>query len=154
MTVDVVDAGRARVCRSAVVATVPHELFDIVARPREHHELDGSGTVGATISGPERMSQGAKFTTHMKQFGVSYRITSVVTGFDEDRLIEWMHPLGHRWRWEFSPAEVGSTLVTETFDFSTVGRMRSGYFRLINQPAKNARGIESTLRNLQNRYAA
>lgn len=49
MTVVVVDAGPRRVSRSVEVAALAAELFAIVADPRCHSELDGSGTVRDNI---------------------------------------------------------------------------------------------------------
>ena len=137
-----------RVSRSATVDAPAAELFAIVADPRRHHELDGSGTVGDNVSGPSLLSSGAKFGTKMKMFGVPYRITSTVTKFEPDRLIEWRHPMGHRWRWEFEPVDATHTLVTETFDY------RGGSFgiRLLGFDKRNATGIQATLDQLQTRY--
>ena len=45
----VVNAGPRKVSRSAVVHAPAGELFDVLADPRRHSELDGSGTV-VTVS--------------------------------------------------------------------------------------------------------
>src|ERR1700689_3774021 len=103
MTVSVVDAGPGRICRSAQVRAPASEIFEIVADPRRHHELDGSGTVKNAVTGHERLSGDAKFTVEMKQYGFPYQITSQVVDFDENRVVEWRHPLGHSWRWELGP---------------------------------------------------
>ncbi|WP_242419657.1 SRPBCC family protein, partial [Frankia sp. CpI1-P] len=131
------------------------ELFAIVADPRRHRELDGSGTVRATVSGPPRLTEGATFSVNMKAYGLPYRITSRVTAFEEDRLIEWRHPVGHRWRWQFSPESTGCTRVSETFDYSRMGRIKATirYYDLIRATKANAAGIEATLAQLQARYA-
>lgn len=110
--------------------------------------------MGETISGPERLSAGATFTTSMTQRKLTYSITSVVTAFEEGRLIEWKHPMGHRWRWEFAAVDEASTTVTETFDFSTVGPIKRGMFGVTGLIAQNADGIEQTLQRLQRRYAS
>ena len=153
MTVETVESGAHRVSRRAIIAAPAAELFELVAHPRRHKELDGSGTVGETVTGPERLAPGASFSTKMTQRGVSYSITSRVTEFDEGRVIEWRHPLGHRWRWEFSPRGDASTAVTETFDYSFVGPIKSGMFRVMGVVSQNTEGIEETLRRLQKRYA-
>jgi hypothetical protein len=99
MTVTVVDAGANQVSRSILVHASAAELFEIVADPRRHSEVDGSGTVQATVRGPGRLSEGDRFSVNMRQRGFAYRITSKVTKLSSGRLIEWRHPVGLRWRW-------------------------------------------------------
>ena len=152
MTVTVVDAGKRKISRAADVQAPAAELFEIVADPRRHPELDGSGTVINTVSGPERLAQGERFSVNMKQYGLPYRITSHVTEFDEGHVVEWQHPAGHRWRWEFVPQPGGTTLVTETFDYSGINAMQAKALDLFGQTRKNVAGIEATLRQLQQRY--
>lgn len=156
MGVTVVDAGPNQVSRSIIVDAEASELFEIVADPRRHSELDGSGTVRDTVNGPDRLSEGAKFSINMNQRGFGYRITSRVTKFANGRLIEWRHPVGHRWRWEFAPQADGRTRVTETFDYSRSGggKAKIVYYNLIRAPKQNAGGIEATLVKLQERFAS
>ena len=101
MTVTVVDAGPRRVSRSVEVAAPAAELFAMAADPRRHSELDGSGTVRDNIKAPSKLAEGSKFSTKMRMLGLPYRITSTVTELKPDEVVEWRHPLGHRWRWEF-----------------------------------------------------
>ena len=152
MTITVVDAGPNKVSRAAEVNAPASALFDIVADPQRHSELDGSGTVSDTLKGPDRLSQGAKFTVKMKQYGVPYRITSKVTAFVDGRLLEWRHPLGHSWRWEFEPTSDNSTRITETFDYSGVPAVQAKALSVAGFPKQNAAGIEETLRQLQSKY--
>lgn len=98
MTINSIDAGPRRVSRTVDVQAPAAELFSLVADPRRHGELDGSGTVGEMVKGPQRLSEDSSFSVKMKQYGVPYRITSRVTDFAEGRVVEWRHPLGHRWR--------------------------------------------------------
>jgi Polyketide cyclase / dehydrase and lipid transport len=152
MTIAVVDAGPRKVSRAAEVRAPVAELFDIVADPHRHGELDGSGTVMYTVDGPRRLTKGARFSVKMKQYGAPYRVTSQVTDFDDGRVVEWRHPLGHHWRWEFAPSSNDSTLVTETFDYSQSGSVRAKALELFGFTKKNAAGIEATLRQLQARF--
>jgi ribosome-associated toxin RatA of RatAB toxin-antitoxin module len=150
--VTVVDAGPHKVSRSAEVRAPAGELFAMVADPHRHHELDGSGTVMSTVTGPHQLTKDARFSVRMKQYGTPYRVTSVVTDLEDGQVVQWRHPLGHQWRWEFTPLADGSTRVTETFDYSTVSPVKAKGLELFGIPKKNAAGIESTLRKLQARY--
>jgi len=156
MTVTVVDAGARQVSRSVEVAAPAAELFAIVADPRRHHELDGSGTVRDNISAPAKLTAGSRFSTKMRMFGVPYRITSTVTALKPDELIEWRHPYGHRWRWEFEALSPTSTRVTETFDFRDTGSLKDAvkYYERLGFAKANATGIEATLTRLRDRYPA
>jgi hypothetical protein len=150
-TVITIDAGPRRVTRQALVRAPAAEIFALVADPHRHPELDGSGTVRpGAVSGPQVLSAGARFTVGMKQYGVPYKITSTVTAFEADRLIEWQHPMGHRWRWELAETEPGITQVTETFDYTTARSPR--VLEILGQPGKNAIGITKTLQALQARF--
>ncbi|MDO3128750.1 Possible polyketide cyclase/dehydrase [Mycobacteroides abscessus subsp. bolletii] len=154
MSVSVVDPGPQQISRSVEVSAPATELFAMVADPRRHHELDGSGTVGQNIRTPDRLQVGSRFSTGMRMFGLPYRITSTVTEFDPDKVVEWRHPLGHRWRWEFVALSPTSTRVTETFDFRNAGPIRSLLnYKLPGFVKANAKGIEATLRRLQARYS-
>jgi hypothetical protein len=154
MTVTVVEAGPRRVSRAVEVAAPAAELFEIVADPYRHAELDGSGTVVGAVTGPRRLAADAEFSVRMKQYGAPYKITSRVTDFADGRVVEWQHPLGHRWRWEFVPVTADLTTVTETFDYSRVSGLKARGLELTGTPKKNAAGIEATLRQLQDRYPA
>ena len=154
MSVSVVEAGPQQVRRSVEVSAPASELFGIVADPRRHHELDGSGTVGQNIRTPDHLEVGSRFSTGMRMLGLPYRITSTVTELEPDRVIEWRHPLGHKWRWEFDALSPTSTRVTETFDFRNAGAIQTLLnYKLPGFIKANARGIEGTLTRLQGRYS-
>ncbi len=155
MPVDIVDAGPRRISRSVVVAAPAGELYAIAADPRRHHELDGSGTVRQNIKAPPELNVGSTFSTHMKMLKVPYRITSRVTALTPNELVEWRHPVGHHWRWQFEALSPTTTRVTETFDYHDAGRLKNalGYYHLIGATKFNVTGIESTLSKLRDRYA-
>jgi hypothetical protein len=155
MTVNVVDAGPRQVSRSVEVDAPAAELYAMVADPRRHHELDGSGTVGDNIKVPAKLVVGSKFSTKMKMYGTPYRITSRVTALKPGELVEWRHPVGHRWRWEFEPLSPTRTRVTETFDYREAGAIKNGlkYYERMGFRKANAAGIEATLAKLRDRYA-
>ena len=150
--VTVVEAGPRAVSRRVTVAAPPAELFDLVADPRRHGELDGSGTVHDIVAGPDRLNLGDTFAVRMTLKGIPYRITSTVTGFEENALLEWQHPLRHRWRWEFAEVAPGRTQVTETWDYSESKHSR--FLELTRYRQVNGDGISRTLELLHDRYPA
>lgn len=154
MTVVVVDAGPGRISRSVEVAAPAAELFAIAADPRRHQELDGSGTVRDNVRAPADVAVGSKFSTNMKMYGVPYRITSRVTALQPNELVEWRHPEGHRWRWEFEALAPTLTRVTETFDYHDAGVLRRKFYELTGSIKGNKKGIEASLAALRDRYAA
>lgn len=101
---------------STTISAPAATIFDILADPRQHPRIDGSGTVRAIVSGPDRLSLDATFGMDMKQ-GASYKIGNKVVEFEEGRLIAWRHKGLHRWRYQLEPTE-GGTRVTETWDLS------------------------------------
>lgn len=133
------------VARSTVVPAPPGEIFEILADPRRHGEIDGSGSVrDAFIDAPERLFLGAQFGMRMK-IVVPYSMKNTVVEFEENRRIGWRHVGGHVWRYILEPVD-GGTRVTEEFDWST----NRAPFMLAVMRAKqnNATAIEKTLGNL------
>lgn len=144
--VEVVDTGSPWVISRSIVVKAPAEqVFETLANPRRHPDFDGSGSVRGAVTGPERLSLGAKFGMDMRLF-VPYRISSQVKEFDEGRRIAWAHIGGHRWRYELEPLPDGSTRVTETFDATTARSARA--LKLMDAYNRNARAIEETLPRL------
>lgn len=138
------------VSRSVTVSASPAEVFELLADPRRHPEIDGSGTVKGRVRGPARLSHGARFGMRM-HYLVPYVITNQVVEFDEGRLIAWRHLGHHVWRYELEPAPGGGTVVTETFDWAPARSPRA--LELAGIPARNATSIERTLAGLQERFA-
>jgi hypothetical protein len=129
----------------------PQTIFDLLADPSKHGEIDGSGSVrNAQSSAPARLSLGAKFGMDMK-LGVNYKITNEVVEFDEPRRIAWRHFGGHVWRYILEPVD-GGTMVTEQFDWNTAKSPLM--MRVMNYPAKNRVSIEKTLKRLADRFSS
>ena len=135
--------------RSAVVPARPAQVFDLLADPRRHAEIDGSGTVRAALRGPERLRLGARFGMRMR-LGLPYVVRNEVVELVPDRRIAWRHLGHHVWRYELEPHE-GGTRVTETFDWSTSRSPRA--LEALGIPARNARSIDATLSRLVERFA-
>ena len=151
MTVESIDAGDRKIAYRAVVSAPAAEIFALLSDPHRHHEIDGSGTVKEKVKGSHQLAEGEKFSVAMKQMGLPYKITSKVTAYEQDRLIEWQHPAGHKWRWELSATSPEITTITETWD--ATGAKVYPVFKLFGMTGKNAQGISKTLEGLQARYA-
>lgn len=133
------------------VNAAPQTIFDLLADPSKHGEIDGSGSVrNAQSSAPARLSLGAKFGMDMR-LGVNYKITNEVVEFDEPRRIAWRHFGGHVWRYILEPVD-GGTMVTEQFDWNTAKSPLM--MRVMNYPAKNRVSIEKTLKRLADRFSS
>ena len=138
------------VSRSTIVPAPAQMIFDLLADPRRHNEIDGSGSVqSAQINAPERLSLNATFGMQMK-IGLSYKITNTVVEFEEGKTIAWRHFGGHIWRYILEPVD-GGTKVTEQFDWN---KSKSPLvLKLRKSPQDNAKSIEKTLENLVKRFA-
>lgn len=138
------------ISESITVAAPPEVVFAILADPRQHSRIDGSGSVGSVISAPERLTDtGQTFTLRMKLFGVPYVIRNRVVEFEPGRRIAWRHFTANRWRYELAPTADGGTTVTETFDASRADRFTDGVVRAAKFPERNREGIVGTLQRLK-----
>jgi uncharacterized protein YndB with AHSA1/START domain len=134
---------------STTIDAPPATVFAILTDPRQHARIDGSGSVGAVIEAPERLTaKGDTFTVHMK-LGVPYKISNRVVEFEPDRRIAWRHFGGHRWRYELESTDDGGTTVTETFDYSRYTGLWAKLIEVTGFPERNRRGIEQTLVRLK-----
>ncbi len=101
-------------------------IFDLLADPSRHQEIDGSGTVKGSPEGSQRLTKGSKFGMSMKM-GIGYTMENTVIEFEENRLIAWQpRPTqtvmawfvgGRIWRYELVP-QGDDTLVRESWDIS------------------------------------
>jgi uncharacterized protein YndB with AHSA1/START domain len=133
------------------IAAPPQAIFDLLADPARHSEIDGSGTVQGPRGGTsERLKMGSQFGMSMKM-GVPYAMVSTVIEFDEPKSIAWQTrgPTrlgrfvgGRIWRYELEETE-GGTQVTESWDI----RQESAPTKPLVRTAakKTADGMTATL---------
>ena len=103
-------------------------IFDLLADPSRHQEIDGSGTVKGVPAGngAQRLALGSKFGMSMKM-GVGYTMENTVVEFEDNVRIAWQpRPTqsvmawfigGRIWRYQLS-AQDGGTMVRESWDIS------------------------------------
>lgn len=116
---EILDTQNPMIKSARIVINAPAKtIFDLLADPRRHQELDGTQTIKGIISGPERLSLGAKFGMKM-HLGIHYKIMNTVVEYEDNKLIAWRHLGRWRWRYELRSISPNSTEVTETFDGTT-----------------------------------
>jgi uncharacterized protein YndB with AHSA1/START domain len=138
-----------------VIPAPPERIFDLLADPARHHDIDGSGTVRDAAGGSERLALGSKFRMSMKR-GISYAMVSEVVEFEENRRIAWQSKppgsIGARlgggriWRYELEPVD-GGTRVTETWDISQEAGLGKPLVAL--GAKKTAKDMEQTLARIE-----
>jgi uncharacterized protein YndB with AHSA1/START domain len=135
-----------------VIPAPPEKIFDLLADPSRHRDIDGSGTVREAKEPPQRLSLGARFGMSMK-LGVGYSMSNTVIEFDENRRIAWQtrgsgslaSKFGGRiWRYELEPVD-GGTRVRETWDISQES------MKFVVRPArkKTRKSMEQTLERIE-----
>jgi uncharacterized protein YndB with AHSA1/START domain len=135
------------VSASMTIAAPPATIFAILADPRQHARIDGSGTVRDAVGGPERLALGSTFGMNMK-IGAPYRTKNKVVEYEADRLIAWRHFGMHRWRYELEPVD-GGTRVTETWDLSHCNGLNKWILGALGYPKRHRKGIAQTLVKLK-----
>ena len=136
---------------SRVIKASPEAVFDVLADPARHAEIDGSGMVQNIRGESSRLELGSTFGMDMKMGPLPYRISNTVKEFEENRLIAWAHFAGHRWRYELAPTEVDgapATEVTESFDWSTCNPVVGKGIELAGYPKRHPANMEATLERL------
>ncbi len=137
------------VSKTREIAAPAATIFDLLADPARHVEIDGSDSVqAARPSGPDRLSLGAKFGMDMKFAGfIPYRISNEVVEFVENEQIAWRHFGHHIWRYELEAIDSGTTKVTESFEWGT-SRFPPVY-EWVGYPKQHEGNIEATLARIE-----
>jgi uncharacterized protein YndB with AHSA1/START domain len=118
-------SGTETVSVERVIPAPPEAIFDLLADPGRHRDIDGSGAVRDPRGDASRLQMGSTFGMSMRM-GLPYSMKSTVIEFEEGRRIAWQTTgpgrIGSRvggriWRYELQPVD-GGTLVRETWDTS------------------------------------
>ena len=144
---EIFDTGNPAIKSARIVINAPAKvIFDILANPYRHGDIDGSGTLCGGVTGPARLYLGAKFGMDMK-IKVKYRILNTVVEFEENKRIAWRHAGRHRWRYELREITPNQSEVTESFD-GTFGLFPPA-LRVINAYKNNQIAVAKTLVKLK-----
>jgi hypothetical protein len=115
------------------IAAPAAEIFEILADPKRHLEMDGSGMLRGAVSDAVVTGMGDVFVMSMyySEHG-DYEMNNHVVEYERDRRIGWEpvagrgHPddataearWGHRWIFDLAPDGPDATVVTEIYDCS------------------------------------
>jgi uncharacterized protein YndB with AHSA1/START domain len=131
------------VSATRTIAAPAATIFDLLADPRQHVRLDGSGSVTQVIAAPARLSLGATFSMRMR-IGATYATRNVVSVFEENRAIAWHHFAHFTWRYDLDEVD-GGTRVTESFTYDNP----LGYLIMaLGWPQRNQVAMTTTLERL------
>lgn len=139
-----------------VIPAPAADIFELLADPDRHTDIDGSGTVRGVTGKPSgRLQLGSVFGMSMKM-GIGYSTRNVVVEFDEGRRIAWQtlaaDPLskvvtGRVWRYRLDPVPEG-TRVTETWDISSEAPLSRPIVRLL-MAGSTKTAMERTLARIE-----
>lgn len=136
------------------IAATPQAIFDLLADPRRHSDIDGSGTVRGSRGPAQKLALGSKFGMSMR-LGIPYGTENEVVEFDEPRRIAWqtraatfgMRMFGGRiWSYELEPVE-GGTLVRESWDITRESPVTKPMVRMA--AATTAKNMTATLERIE-----
>jgi hypothetical protein len=110
------------------VNAAPAVVFDVLATPHRHHELDASGMVGADEYDAPITKAGQVFRMNMTGVEdgqpVEYQVDNRVFAFKPNRVIAWTvaeaggEPLGWSWRYDLAPHGDHKSEVTLTYEWT------------------------------------
>jgi uncharacterized protein YndB with AHSA1/START domain len=137
-----------------VIPSPPEPIFELLADPNRHQEIDGSGSVREAKGTVARLRLGSSFGMSMKM-GLPYSMVSDVIEFEDGRRIAWQthgptrigrYVGGRIWRYELEPVE-GGTLVRETWDISQESALTKPVVR--KGADKTAENMAATLARIE-----
>jgi hypothetical protein len=123
-----------QVSASTTIEATPEAVFAVLADPRSHADVDGTGWVEGSLDGERITAAGQVFRMamyHPNHPDGHYRIANLVEVFDEPRAIGWKPGAesdtgelsfgGWTWRYDLEATGPSQTTVTLTYDWSAVG---------------------------------
>jgi uncharacterized protein YndB with AHSA1/START domain len=129
--------GRTPIEVSRRIEAPAARIFEVLADPRRHTDLDGSEMLRGAVSDDVITGVGDVFSMRMYLEEVGdYVMMNYVVEFEPNRRIGWEPapgdaaasedgeypigvPAGHRWSFELTPDGSDATIVTEVFDCSS-----------------------------------
>jgi hypothetical protein len=119
------------------ISAPAHDIFEVLANPARHLELDGSGSLRGAVSARMISGIGDVFVMRMHfPHLADYEMNNHIVEYEQDRRIGWEpeagrgHPAtaggakpsrwGQRWSYQLTPDGPDATVVSEIYDCSRV----------------------------------
>ena len=134
-----------------VIPAPPEKIFDLLADPTRHKDIDGSGSLVEAKRPAGRLTLGDTFGMAMKM-GVPYTMVSTIIELEENRRIAWQtrsrggRTGGRIWRYELEPVGTG-TRVRETWDITQESAFTKPLVKM--GAKKTASSMEKTLARIE-----
>jgi hypothetical protein len=131
-----------------LIPAEPGAIFRVLCDPQGHVAIDSSGML-MEASGDPVTAVGDSFEIHMDREALHdrplglYDVTVTITTLVPDREIAWKirstlrPPIGHIWGYSLEPVE-GGTVVTASYDWSTIDPAEKAMFPVIPESALRA----------------
>ena len=113
---EIVDTGIKLFYKTQLEIKAPAKvIFDLIADPKNHQKIDGSGMLKGELKAPDRLYLGASFGMKMK-YVIPYIIKNHVVEFEENKSLAWRHLMHNVWRYELVELDPRTTRVIQTWD--------------------------------------
>jgi hypothetical protein len=128
---------------TARISAPADAIFAIVADPRRHVDIDGSGMLVSTAAEGPFTAVGDSFVVNMDRESLGdiplgkYTVRNTVTRLEPGRLVEWnvggvdQPPYGHVYGYLLMPIDAHTTLVTLYCDWSAITDDRRQRFPVV-----------------------
>lgn len=136
------------------IEATPSAIFAVLADPRRHQEVDGTGMLRNSEATSPLSAVGDEFVMHMHndEFG-DYTMLNRVMEFELDRRISWEptrrdiseDDWNHRWGYDLEP-DGGATVVTEFFDCT---RSPADALRILKNGTRWSEAMAQSLERLE-----
>ena len=127
------------VSATTVIDAPAEAVFAVLADPRTHAAVDGTGWVCESLDGKRLTAVGQTFRMAMYNANHpdgSYEVTQRVIAFDAPNAIAWEPATapedlvgGWRWRYDLTADGPSRTTVTHTYDWSAVPEQVRGFIQ-------------------------
>jgi hypothetical protein len=154
-----IEQSQTRIVVRSTVDVPSRDLFAVLADPRRHVDVDGSGMLRAGADSRPITGNGQVFTMEMHYPSLGdYRTENHVVDFSDGRSIAWLTarvgqpPAGVRWSWSLDPVDDRRTEIVHSYDWSQV--TDPAVLARVSFPRVSGEAMQESVRRLADAAAA